>query len=185
MAPNKIRAAGPQRANLGLGYVYAITGSDGMTYAGQIATQNMVGFFRWRGALPEVNAALECPLMFRCGVSRDSVGRALRAGVWKSLGLRDLHAELRKEPVLVQWPTFSSHAKLWQGEQIVGITPIDDPAIQQLEVIAAWHAQHHIPHRLTAEYHNDDSAWSWRGRVVDVRRQRSLPDIGIVPPRVE
>lgn len=68
---------------------------------------------------------------------------------------------------------FSAQARLWQGQQIVGTTSIDDPAIQHLEVIAAWHAQLHVPHRLPAEYHDDDSAWSWRGRVKDVRRQRA------------
>lgn len=169
------------RAKLKPGHLYAILGVDGNLYAGQSASQSMVGFFRWRDSLSELDAALACPVMFRCGVFQDSIGRALRAGVWTHIGKRELHPGLRDEPVLVQWPMFTSQVRLWKGAEVLGTTSIDDPSIQELEVIAAWCAQHHIPHRLPAEFNDDSEGWSWRGRVKDMRRQREAQGLIDLP----
>ena len=59
-------------------------------------------------------------------------------------------------------------------------TQIDDPAIQDCEIIAAWDAVYHIPARLTADFGAEPAAWHvggpvWRQREVMKERERRFP----------
>lgn len=173
------------RAKLKSGYLYAVRGADNLLYVGQVAGQNMVGFLRWRGEVADVDAAFKSTLMFRCGVFRDSIGRALRSCAWTVVGYRELHPQLQDDPILVQWPNFSTQAWLWRGAHAFGHTTIDDPSIQQLEVIGAWDAEYHIAQRLPAEFNDDELGWQWRGRVADIRLQRAMQGLDTLPSEAQ
>ncbi len=158
------------RAELKPGALYAINGGDSFIYYGQMAQNKQIGFFRFRSQVVLADEALASEIMSRFGVSYQSIGVALRNGDWLSLGRRELRRELVEEPVLVQWPVGTLEVTLWQGDAIVGTTQAHDPAIQNLEVIAAYDATSHVPGRLRLDFLQSPDAWSAGGTVWRERR---------------
>lgn len=160
------------RANLKPGSTFAIDGEDGFIYFGQIGVTAMVGFFRYRSQEVVADEVLAMPLMSCFGVQLPSIGQALRAGKWLQLGLYPVHPELRAEPVLVQWPVGTLDVVLWRGNVEVGTTKVHDPEIQSLEVVAAFDAIYHVPHRLRADFADDKDDWLAGGTVRRHRLQK-------------
>ena len=91
-------------------------------------------------------------------------GLALRSGAWKRLGHFDLHQRLLKPRDRVQWPVFTLKVTVWSTDGNYDTT-VDDPQIQDLEIIAAWDAVHHIPERLTADFGEEQPEWYVGGPV--------------------
>jgi hypothetical protein len=48
---------------------------------------------------------------------------------------------------------------------VLGTTQVHDPAIQDLEIIAAYHAVFHVPTRLRADFTQSEDAWSAGGSI--------------------
>lgn len=173
------------------GTVYAVDGGEGWIYYGQVSAQKQeMGFLRYRTeelGLPEPLAAY--PLMNRIILYDGSAGRALRSGRWKVLGRFDLHPDFGKSYALVQCPVGTNIVRvfLYQGApdsppQLTREweTRIDDPEIQNYEVMAVWDAEHHIPARLKADYGQEEADWStigpvWRYRKMKVEASRRFP----------
>jgi hypothetical protein len=160
------------RANLKPGTLYAVDGGDSFIYYGQVAPNKQLGFFQFRSQALSADEALSSPLMSRFIVSLPSIGRALRAGVWVSLGHRKLRSELAKEPVFVQWPVGTLEVTLWKGGKILKTTQVHDPEIQELEIIAAYDAVFHVPSRLRADFAEPDDAWLVGGSIWRERRKK-------------
>ena len=160
------------RADLKAGALYAIDGGDSFVYYGQVAANKQVGFFRFRNQTVTVSEALSAEAMCRFGVSYPSIGTALRAGVWFSLGRHELRSELIEEPVLVQWPVGTLEVTLWKGASVIGTTQVHDPTIQNLEIIAAYDATFHVPPWLRADFAQAQDAWSVGGSVWRARRMK-------------
>ena len=60
-------------------------------------------------------------------------------------------------------------------------TRVEDPAIQDMEIIASWDAEQHIPARRTADVGPEDAPWHvggpvWRERRVKEDYARRFPD---------
>lgn len=177
------------KADLRPGTLYAVAGEQGWIYYGQAMPDRRIGFFRRRDeALAQPETILVAPVMAQVGVGEPSIGRALRAGLWKRLGRFSLHPALDRPAPLVQWSI---------GTLIVGVLDdgreydmrVDDLAIQNFEVISAWDAEHHLPARLTADYGAEPAAWHvggpvWRERRVREEYARRFPDIAwhALPP---
>ena len=57
----------------------------------------------------------------------------------------------------------------WKGGAAVGTTQVHDPNIQDLELIAVYDAEFHVPKRLRVEYNDSRDAWSVGASI---RRER-------------
>ena len=60
-------------------------------------------------------------------------------------------------------------------------TRIDDPEIQNFEVMSVWDAEHHLPGRLKADFGEEEADWHvtgpvWRHRKVKLEYARRFPD---------
>jgi hypothetical protein len=73
---------------------------------------------------------------------------------------------------MVQWPVGTLEVTLWRGGTIVKTTQVHDPAIQDLEIIAAYDAVFHVPSRLRADFTRAHDAWSAGGTVWRERRKK-------------
>jgi hypothetical protein len=141
-------------------------------YYGQIAGNKQFGAFRHRGEAITSEAALAAEIMSRFCIDLPSVGRALRSGAWAFLGRYTLRQELKREPVLVQWPVGTTTATLWEGPKQLTNVAVWEPSIQNLEVIAAYDAEYHVPQRLRADFEQPADAWRVGGSVLHNRLQR-------------
>jgi len=159
------------RAKFEAGSLYAIDGGDSFIYFGQVAPNGQLGFFRYRSRDASAEEALEAPLMSRFSVNRPSIGTALRQGKWTYLGRYAIRPELNETPVVVQWPVGTLEVTLWRGREVVGVTRVHDPLIQDLEIISAYDAVYHVPNRLQADFTQDKDAWSAGGTI---RRERLM-----------
>lgn len=179
----KMFGADPKASrNLKRGALYAVAGEDGWIYYGQVMPDKYVGFFRRRDrslAAPEtiLTAAVMCILC----ISYASITRALRAGVWKRLGRFGLHDALARPHRQVQWPAGSLIVTVWEDEMEIFDTRVEDPRIQNLEIMAVYDAMEHIPERLSADFGAEDAAWHiggpiWRERCVREEFARRFPD---------
>ena len=147
------------------GILYAVDGGEGWVYYAQVAPTRDFGFFHFRSrTTSDSTAALTRALMCRVGVDCRSVGEALRAGKWLKLDKTELHPELKLPNIYVQWPIGTHKVTVWTVKAIETSrrrsvvtyqTAIDDPAIQDFDVGASWHAVHHIPERLKADFGAD------------------------------
>jgi hypothetical protein len=179
------------RASFAAGSLYAVDGGEGWIYYAQVAPTRDFGFFRFRSrTTSESAAALASGLMCRIGVDYPSVGEALRTGKWLKLRKTESHPELQLPNVYVQWPIGTHEVMVWTVRAIgfsrrrsieTYETTIDDPAIQNLEIAASWHAVHHIPERLKADFGTEIAAWYvggpvWRERRVAAELARRHPD---------
>lgn len=170
------------RADLRPGTLYAVAGEGGWIYYGQVMPDNLVGFFRRRDreiAAPE--AVLAAPVMAQITMTRPSIGRAVRAGLWKRLGSFALHPGLVPPQPFVQWSVGTLIVRVFGGaEEDEYDTRVEDPLIQDYEIAAAWDAEYHLPARLTADYGAEPAEWHvggpvWRERRVHEERARRFP----------
>jgi len=170
------------KADMKPGTVYAVAGEGGWLYYGQVTPEKMVAFFRHRGREIDVpEAALSSPVLCVVDVAYPSITRALRAGIWMKLGRRPLGNGVAEPRLSVQWPVGTLTVTVWSGGEAKFDTHVDDPAIQNAELMAVWDAQHHIPARLTADFSPEEAAQHvggpiWRERRVKEERARRFPD---------
>ncbi len=178
------------RADLRAGVVYGVDGGDGWVYHVQVDAHRGVAAYRFRSTAPDPEAALAQPVMSRFCVAPASIGRALREGCWQKLARYPLPPALTIFPDTVQWPAGTLVVSVWSnGGATQRDARVEDPSIQELEVVAVFDAVSHVPARLVAEYLDDDES-HLRGSVWHHRRQfealarrfpgRSLPP-GWVP----
>ena len=114
-------------------------------------------------------------------VAYPSITRALRAGQWRKLGRYELVDALRSPQRVVQWPVGTLNVTVWEGAGTAHETRVEDPAIQDLEVMAVWDAQYHIPARLTADFGAEEPEWHiggpiWRERRVKEEMAKRFAD---------
>lgn len=153
------------------GMLYAVSGEDGWVYYGQITSERLVGFFRFRSkGVVEVDEVLASPVMAVILVGVPSITSALRGGSWKKLGRFEIVSALVEPRPWVQWPVGTLTVTVWSGESHWE-TQVDDPAIQSMEILAGWDAQFHIPSRLTADFGEEDAPWHVGGPI---RRERLI-----------
>lgn len=170
------------RTDMKAGTLYAIAGDGGWVYYGQVTPEKMIGFFKFRERRPEdPQAALFCPVMSVVSVAYPSIGRALRSGRWKKLGGLPVVGGLKEPRATVQWPLATFAVTVWTDRVPSYDTQADDPSIQDLEVIAAWDAEYHIPGRLTADFGVEPAQWHVGGpirreRLIREERARRWPD---------
>ena len=101
-----------------------------------------------------------------------------------------VHPDFAKPYGVVQCPVFTNKVVVWLYQDQPDCpsvllkqwrTRIDDPEIQDFEVIAAWDAEYHVPRRLKADFAPEDADWDtigpvWRYRKVRIERARRFPD---------
>ncbi|WP_308462150.1 hypothetical protein [Sphingomonas citri] len=159
------------RADMTAGALYAVTGEGGWTYYGQVTSEKKVGFFHRRDR--ETVAAelvLTGPIMTVTSVAYPSITRALRAGCWRKLGRFRLADELCAPLPSVQWPVGTLTVTVWVGDGPDHDTRVEDPAIQDMELMAVWDAVEHIPARLTADFGTEEASWHVGGPIWRERR---------------
>lgn len=170
------------RANLRQGTIYAIDGGDSFIYYGQVASDKSIGFFKYRSSqISSVETITSSALMSRFSVNYQSIGMALRAGIWLTLGIYTLRNELSEQPLLVQWPVGTLDVNIWKDGSIIKSTKIHDPEIQNLEVIASYDAIYHAPERLRADYLSGVDSWTvggpvWRERIMKEEMAKRHPE---------
>jgi hypothetical protein len=170
------------RADLKSGTLYALVGEEGWIYYGQVTPEKSVGFLHRRDReVAEIPSILSSPVMAVVGVAYPSITRALRAGQWMKLGRYELVGALSSPQRLVQWPVGTLMVIVQEGAETVHETRVEDPAIQNLELCAAWDAQYHIPARLTADFGAEEPGWDvggpiWRERKVKEEMAKRFPD---------
>jgi hypothetical protein len=170
------------RAGLKPGTLYALLGEQGWIYYGQVNPEKSIGFLRGRSrSLRAPEDVLACPILSVVCVSFPSIGRALRAGEWKKLGRFPVHPELEVPPAIVQWPVGTLVVTVWTGGEDHYDTRVEDPAIQDLELMAVWDAHYHVPGRLTADFGAEEGEWHvggpiWRERRIKEEIARRCPD---------
>jgi hypothetical protein len=165
------------RSDFKAGTLYAIWGPADWIYYGQVAADKSVAFyFRRDRDIAAAGEVLASPIMSRIAVGLDSVGRALRSGAWKKLGKHPLSDGLESVQPTVQWPVGTLDVTIWIGPTQGRLTCVEDPAIQNMEIIASWDAISHVPARLALDYAPDEAAntvanaWSIGGPIWRERR---------------
>lgn len=159
------------RADMTAGTLYALMGDDGWVYYGQITPEKKVGFFRRRDRQDvAAEVVLAAPIMAVVSVAYPSITRAMRDGRWKKLGRLPLVDELGPPRPSVQWPGGTLMVTVWIGNGPDHDTRVEDPAIQDMELMAVWDAVEHIPARLTAEFGEEEAAWHVGGPIWRERR---------------
>lgn len=159
------------RADLTAGALYAVTGEGGWVYYGQVTPEKKVGFFRRRdraAVAPEV--VLTASIMAVVSVKYPSITQAMRAGRWKKLGRFPLADELIAPRPSVQWPVGTLAVTVWAGDRPDHDTRVENPAIQDMELMAVWDAVEHIPARLTADFGEEQTEWRVGGPIWRERR---------------
>lgn len=166
------------RGSLRPGTVYAISGQEGWIYWAQVKSELEVGFFGYRSReLGDTGEALASEVVLELTVSHPSIGRALRSGAWKKLGTFPIGQSLAINRPRVHW----SDVDLEMGHTQVNVldltknessvTSADDPAIQHLELAAAWDAEYHVPERLAVVFGDKQPAPYALGNVAFMRQQ--------------
>lgn len=170
------------RGDLTPGTLYALFGEKGLIYYGQVTPDEQIGFFRRRDhQVAETAIIIATPIMSVVGLWVPTIGLALRAGRWKKLGRFDVVNALRMPAPSVQWPVGTLIVTVDDGANPLYETRVDDPAIQNFEVAAAWDAGYHIPARLTADYGAEEAEWHvggpvWRERKVKEEYAKRFPE---------
>ena len=162
------------RADLKPGTLYAVAGEGGWVFYAQATSDKHLGFFRRRDREPaEASVVLATPIMSVIVVAYPSITRALRSGRWKKLGRFSLADELIEPQRMVQWPVGTLTVSVWCADGTTRETLVDDPEIQDMELMAVWDAEHHIPARLTADFSEDQAQWHVGGPI---RRERRIKE---------
>lgn len=159
------------RADMTAGALYAVTGEGGWIYYGQVTPEKKVGFFRRRDRQPAApTSVLTEPIMIVSSVGYPSITRALREGCWVKLGRFALADELAAPHPSVQWPVGTLTVTVCAGDGPDYDTRVEDPTIQNMELMAVWDAIEHIPARLTADYGVEEAEWHVGGPIWRERR---------------
>lgn len=170
------------RADMKAGTLYAASGENSWIYYGQITSEKKVGFFRRRDhAIADPDMILASPIMSIITVAYPSITRALRQGLWKKLGRLSVAKSLQKPQPSVQWPVGTLMVTIWEEGSENRDTTVDDPAIQEMELMAVWDAEHHLPARLTADFGVEPGEWHIGGpigreRKIKEEMARRFPD---------
>lgn len=170
------------RADLKAGTLYAIAGEGDWIYYGQVTPEKAIGIFRQRDKEPsEPNTVLAAPIMAVISVSYPSITRAIRSGRWQKLGRFPVVAELVAPRPSVQWSVGTLTVTVCIGDRPPYDTRVEDPAIQDMERMAVWDAEAHLPARLTADFGAEVAEWHiggpiWRERRVMEEMARRCPD---------
>ncbi|HEX4737869.1 MAG TPA: hypothetical protein VH331_09935 [Allosphingosinicella sp.] len=166
-------AAPTARADLKAGALYAFFGEGGWIYYGQVTAEKKVAFFRCRDReLGDSEAVLATPVMCLLSVAYPSITRALRSGRWTKLGRHPLSSQLQKPQPSVNWPVGTLTVTVCIGDSTYD-TRVDDPAIQDMELMAVWDAEAHVPARLTADFGVEPAQWHVGGPI---RRERRIKE---------
>lgn len=184
------------RADLTSGAVYAVNGEGGWIYYGQVTPEKKIGFFRFRSReIAEVSDVLAAPAMTIITVGVQSITSALRSGLWKKLGRFAVASAVAEPRPHVQWPVGTLTVTVWTTEGAWD-TRVEDPAIQDMEIMAGWDAEYHVAHRLMADFGEEKAPWHvggpiWRERLIKQEAASRFPDQpwhalpeGWVPPKV-
>jgi hypothetical protein len=165
-------AADPKaRADLKPGTLYALIGENDWIYYGQVTPEKKVGFFHRRDReIATAEEILAAPLLAVVVVAYPSITRALRNGRWKKIGRFEIAGDLSAPRPEVQWPVGTLEVTVWFGDEPKLETTIDDPAIQDFELMAVWDAVHHIPARLTADFGVEPAEWHVGGPILRERK---------------
>ena len=162
------------RADMKAGALYAVTGDAGWVYYGQVTPEKKIGFFRRRDRKPaDAAIVLNTPIMAVIIVAYPSITRALRSGRWKKLGRFAVAQELVQPRPSVYWPVGTLTVSVSELDEANRDTRVDDPAIQDMELVAVWDAEHHIPARLTADFGIEQAEWHVGGPI---RRERWIKE---------
>ncbi|EKU75870.1 hypothetical protein [Sphingobium yanoikuyae] len=162
------------RADLKPGTLYAIAGERGWIYYGQTTSEKSVGFFQRRDREPvDADSVLAAPVMSIITISYPSITRALRAGRWKKLGRYPVANGLVEPHPSVRWSAGTLAVSVWIGNGPAWETRVDDPAIQEMELMAVWDAEQHLPARLTADFGEEEAEWHVGGPI---RRERRIKE---------
>lgn len=170
------------RADLTAGALYAVIGDAGWIYYGQVTSDKSVGFFRRRDSnLSSAADVLGAPIMAVIVVSYPSIRRALRTGRWKKLGRFSVASALVAPRSSVQWPVGTLNVSVWSGDRPIYDTRVENPAIQDMELMAVWDAEENISARLTADFGAEQAEWHvggpiWRERRVKEEWATRFPD---------
>ena len=172
--PSMFEPASSARADLKPGTLYAVCGQDGCIYYAQVTPEKSMGFFKRRDReISDVDAILALPVMSVITVAYPSITRALRSGSWKKLGRRSTVHALNAPWPLVQWPVGTLIVTVCLGGDPSRDTRVEDPTIQDMELMAVWDAEFHIPARLTADFGIDEADWHVGGPI---RRERRIKE---------
>lgn len=159
------------RADMVSGSVYALSGEGGWLYYGQVTPDKRIGFFRFRSRkVVEVTKVLAAPVMTVISVGVPSITSALRSGSWKKLGRFGVVPALVEPRPSVQWPVGTLTVTVWTADGTWN-TRVEDPAIQDMEIMAAWDAEAHVPPRLAADFGEEEAPWRIGGPI---RRERLI-----------
>lgn len=162
------------RADMTAGALYAVTGDAGWVYYGQVTPEKKVGFFRKRDRdLADPATVLDAPIMSVVSVAYSSITRAIRAGRWKKLGRFPIVQALIDPRPSVQWPVGTLTVTVWLRNEPHHDTRVDDPDIQDMELMAVWDAEHHISSRLVADFQAEEAEWHVGGSI---RRERQIKE---------
>lgn len=154
------------RVDMTGGTLYAVCGVDGWIYYGQVTAEKKIGFFQRRDREPIDAAILLCtPIMAVVAIAYPSITRALRSGLWKKLGRFTTALDLVAPRPMVQWPVGTLTVTVWEADGTSRDTPVHDPTIQDMELVAVWDAEHHIPGRLMADFGCEQAAWDVGGPI--------------------
>lgn len=159
------------RADLKAGTLYAVAGEGDWIYYGQVTPEKAIGFFRQRDKeSSEPTAVLAAPIMAVISVGYPSITRAIRSGRWQKLGRFPVVAGLVAPRPWVQWPVGTLTVSVCIGNHPPYDTRVEDPAIQDMERMAVWDAEAHLPARLTADFGAEVAAWHIGGPIWRERR---------------
>jgi len=160
------------------GTVYAVSGSENWIYWAQVKSEFEIGFFDYRSKdHANTNNALKSEVILELTVNIPSIGRALRSGVWKKLGVFPIGQSLAINRPRIHWSHVDREMGRTQAHIIdltrsePAVTSIDDPAIQGLELAAAWDAEFHVPERLAVAFGDREPAPFALGNVAFMRRK--------------
>lgn len=160
------------------GTVYAVSGPKAWIYWAQVKSDLEIGFFNYRSKdLANTINALKSDVILELTVNIPSIGRALRSGVWKKLNVLPIGPSLAINRPRIHWSAVDREMgraqahiiDLTRSEPVV--TSIDDPAIQGLELAAAWDAEFHVPERLAVAFGDSEAAPFALGNVAFMRQQ--------------
>jgi hypothetical protein len=166
------------RGSLRSGTVYAVSGLDGWIYWAQVKSELEIGFFGHRSRDPtDTSKALESEIVLELTVGHPSIGKAVRSGIWKKIGVFRIGPSLAVNRPRVHWSDVDR--EMGHGQVNVldltknegSVTFVDDPAIQHLELAAAWDAEYHVPERLAVVFGDKQPAPYSLGNVAFMREQ--------------
>lgn len=162
------------RVDMTAGALYAVAGNISWVYYGQVTPEKKIGFFLRRDREPVDPAiVLATPIMSVTTVNYPSITRAIRAGRWKKLGRFTTTEALIKPRPSVLWPVGTLIVTVCMADMPDHNTRVDDPTIQDMELMAVWDAEHNIPARLTADFGVEEAEWHVGGSV---RRERQITE---------